>query len=86
MLPDLRQRSTAAELMDDREIAGVELFIALRELRFINTVLLGACPRSKAWCGCGMRLDNRPRCTCWMWAQAPARPAVCCCAGPHGAG
>lgn len=44
MLPDLRQRSTAAELMDDREIAGAELFIALRELRFINTVLLGGLP------------------------------------------
>ncbi len=44
MLPDLRQRSEAAELMDDLQISGTDLFIALRELRFINMVLGGPLP------------------------------------------
>lgn len=44
MVPDLRQRSEAPELMDDLQISGTDLFIALRELRFINIVLGGPLP------------------------------------------
>lgn len=44
MVPDLRQRSEAPELMDDLQISGTDLFVALRELRFINIVLGGPLP------------------------------------------
>jgi len=44
MLPDLRERSADAELMDDRSIAGAELDRALQELRIINRLLGSAGP------------------------------------------
>lgn len=44
MLPDLRARSAAPELMDDPTIGGDELVTALRELRLINRLLLAALP------------------------------------------
>jgi SAM-dependent methyltransferase len=44
MWPDLRERSTADELMDDRSIGGRELAEALAQLRLINSVLGGAEP------------------------------------------
>ena len=44
MWPDLRQRATASELMDDRTIGGTELHETLRELRVINRVLGAAAP------------------------------------------
>ena len=42
--PDLTARSRADERMDDRSIRGPELVGALRELRVINTLLLGFWP------------------------------------------
>lgn len=44
MWPDLRQRSTRLELMDDRSIGGTELAEALAQLRLINAVLGAAWP------------------------------------------
>lgn len=44
MWPDLRQRSKALELMDDRTIGGAELHEALRQLRVINWALGAARP------------------------------------------
>ncbi len=42
--PDLRERSEALELMDDRSIAGPELREALGQLRWINWLLGAAWP------------------------------------------
>jgi len=44
MWPDLTQRSTALERMDDRSIVGDELAEALRQLRVINLALGSAWP------------------------------------------
>jgi 2-polyprenyl-3-methyl-5-hydroxy-6-metoxy-1,4-benzoquinol methylase len=44
MWPDLRERSSADELMDDRSIGGQELAEALAQLRLINQVLGGGGP------------------------------------------
>lgn len=86
MLPDLRQRSTAAELMDDREIAGVELFIALRELRFINTVLLGGLPTLEGVVRLWHAAGQPPALHVLDVGAGSGETSVCCCAGPHGAG
>ena len=42
--PDLRERSRALELMDDPSIVGAELREALRQLRWINGLLVGFLP------------------------------------------
>jgi SAM-dependent methyltransferase len=61
--PDLRERSAAEELMDDRSIGGAELEGALRELRVINRVLASARPTvegvERLWraAGCPRRLS-----------------------------
>jgi SAM-dependent methyltransferase len=57
MLPDLRERSNAAELMDDLSISGAELARALQELRVINRLLGSAGPTiegvAKLWSAAG---------------------------------
>lgn len=63
MFPDLRARSTAPELMDDRTIGGDELVTALRQLRLINRLLRAAGPTVEGvahlWgaAGCPRRLS-----------------------------
>lgn len=61
--PDLTVRSEAPELMDDRSIGGEELVEALRQLRWINRLLVGARPTvegvQRLWrqAGCPARLS-----------------------------
>jgi 2-polyprenyl-3-methyl-5-hydroxy-6-metoxy-1,4-benzoquinol methylase len=63
MWPDLTQRSTALELMDDRSIGGEELVGALRELRVINRWLGSAWPTLEGVLRLWRRAGQPPRLT-----------------------
>lgn len=62
--PDLASRSEAPELMDDLAIGGSELTEALRQLRRINQLLIGAWPLREG-------VDRL-----WRWAGQPTELSI----------